>query len=145
MWGSITSQLNSDRRGGRAGACPARGGEQPGEPRDTPIGVFVRDTNGHVQQSRLVTCQLRGAVTIPSVTPGNRHAQLLGVVVVSPGDVATERDAVVSVVDELNRRVAASQGYHLTVWRWETDARPGLHLEGPQGLIDDRRSMTRIS
>ena len=25
-----------------------------------------------------------------------------------------------------------------SVWRWETDARPGRHLEGPQGLIDER-------
>jgi hypothetical protein len=24
----------------------------------------------------------------------------------------------------------------LSLWRWETDAHPGLHLEGPQGLID---------
>ena len=23
------------------------------------------------------------------------------------------------------------------LWRWESDAHPGLHLEGPQGLIDD--------
>ncbi len=60
------------------------------------------------------------------------------VVVVSPGDVVAERKAVVRVVDELNRRVAADKGCRLSVWRWETDARPGLHLEGPQGLIDER-------
>jgi len=34
--------------------------------------------------------------------------------------------------------VAPDKGYQLTVWRWETDARPGLHIEGPQGLIDER-------
>jgi len=55
-----------------------------------------------------------------------------------PGDVAAERRAVVSAVDELNRRVAPDKGYQLAVWRWETDARSGLHIEGPQGLIDER-------
>ena len=62
-------------------------------------------------------------------------------VVVSPGDVADERDAVKLVVDELNRRVAPSHGCQLSLWRWETDARPGLHLEGPQGLIDERMEL----
>ncbi len=42
------------------------------------------------------------------------------------------------VVDELNRRVAPSNCRQLSLWCWETDARPGLHLEGPQGLIDER-------
>src|SRR5450755_4147349 len=68
----------------------------------------------------------------------DRRVEVVRVVVVSPGDVAAERKAVVSVVDELNRRVAADKGCRLSVWRWETDARPGLHLEGPQGLIDER-------
>ena len=63
-----------------------------------------------------------------------RHVR---VVVVSPGDVAPERDAIQGVVDELNAGIAADRGCVLSVWRWETDARPGLHLEGPQGLIDD--------
>ena len=59
-------------------------------------------------------------------------------IVVSPGDVAAERDAVELVIDDLNRRVAPANGCQLSLWRWETDARPGLHLEGPQGLIDER-------
>ncbi len=56
------------------------------------------------------------------------------VVVVSPGDVARERTTVKTVIDELNRLIAQDR---LVLWRWETDARPGLHLLGPQGLIDD--------
>jgi hypothetical protein len=56
------------------------------------------------------------------------------VVLVSPGDVAKERELVQSVLDELNRTIAAGR---LSLWRWETDARPGLHLQGPQGLIDE--------
>jgi hypothetical protein len=31
-----------------------------------------------------------------------------------------------------------SAGFGLSVWRWETDSRPGLHLDGPQGLVDER-------
>ncbi|MGO9790691.1 MAG: hypothetical protein ACLP8S_14730 [Solirubrobacteraceae bacterium] len=34
--------------------------------------------------------------------------------------------------------MAPAHGCQLSLWRWETDARPGLHLEGPQGLIDER-------
>jgi hypothetical protein len=75
------------------------------------------------------------------VTLMDRAVDVVRVVVVSPGDVAAERDAVVLVVDELNRRVAPSHGCRLSVWRWETDARPGLHLEGPQGLIDERMAI----
>lgn len=59
------------------------------------------------------------------------------VVLVSPGDVANERAALNTVVDELNRGVAADRGCWLSLWRWETDARPGMHLQGPQGLIDE--------
>jgi tetratricopeptide (TPR) repeat protein len=64
-------------------------------------------------------------------------AELIRVVVVSPGDVQDERDRVAQVVEELNRRVADERGCRLSLWRWETDTHPGLHLEGPQGLIDD--------
>jgi Tetratricopeptide repeat/NB-ARC domain len=59
------------------------------------------------------------------------------VVVVSPADVALERAVAQTVVDELNRGVAADRGCRLSLWRWEIDARPGMHLEGPQGLIDE--------
>jgi AAA ATPase domain len=55
-------------------------------------------------------------------------------VLVSPGDVAAERAAAQRVVAQLNRTVAANR---LVLWRWETDARPGLHPQGAQGLIDD--------
>jgi tetratricopeptide (TPR) repeat protein len=63
-------------------------------------------------------------------------ARVLRVVVVSPGDVMVERERLGDIVDELNRRLAPAHGYQLSLWRWETDAHPGLHLEGPQGLID---------
>jgi hypothetical protein len=59
------------------------------------------------------------------------------VVVVSPGDVARERVVAQSVVDELNRGVVRDRECRLSLWRWEIDARPGMHLEGPQGVIDE--------
>jgi len=62
---------------------------------------------------------------------------------VSPADVAAERQAAQRAIDELNRSVAASLGLELTLWRWETDARPGLHLKGPQGLIDELMDVER--
>ncbi len=82
------------------------------------------------------------AVTLLFVEPTDRDAEIVRVVVVSPDDVPAERKAVVSVVDDLNRRLAPAQGCRLSVWRWETDARPGLHLEGPQGLIDERMQIS---
>jgi hypothetical protein len=63
--------------------------------------------------------------------------QQIRVVLVSPSDVAGERAVVQKVVDELNRGVAPDRGFRLALWRWETDARPGVHLDGPQGLIDE--------
>lgn len=61
---------------------------------------------------------------------------LLRVVVASPGDVQAERDLLSFVIDELNRTVARSRGFRLEVIRWEKDAYPGFHADGPQGLID---------
>lgn len=63
--------------------------------------------------------------------------QILRIVVASPGDIQAERDALATVVEEeLNRGVAAGRGLRLELSRWETDAYPGFHPEGPQGLID---------
>ncbi len=47
-----------------------------------------------------------------------------------------------SVIDEVNRGVAADRGLRLELSRWETDAHPGFHLDGPQGLIDPILNIT---
>ena len=65
------------------------------------------------------------------------HVRLVRVVAVSPGDVHAERKLLAAVIEELDRRLAPQHGCRLELWRWETDAYPGLHLDGPQGLIDD--------
>ncbi len=65
-----------------------------------------------------------------------KQPRIFRIVVASPGDVQPERDVLPSVIEELNRGVAADRGLHLVLARWETDTYPGFHLEGPQGLID---------
>ncbi|MDX6720116.1 MAG: hypothetical protein QOJ63_2370, partial [Solirubrobacteraceae bacterium] len=67
----------------------------------------------------------------------SKAQEQIRVVVVSPGDVARERAVAQRAVDELNRGVASHRGCRLSLWRWEVDARPGMHLDGPQGLIDE--------
>ncbi|HET8772461.1 MAG TPA: DUF4062 domain-containing protein [Thermoanaerobaculia bacterium] len=63
--------------------------------------------------------------------------QRLRLILVSPNDVADERDAVTEAVRELNEGMAHVLSLQLEVGRWETDTYPGFHLEGPQGLIDE--------
>jgi hypothetical protein len=69
--------------------------------------------------------------------PTDKLIRVVRVVAVSPGDVQAERQKLQAVVDELNREIAPSRGCRLDLWRWETDASPGLHLLGPQGKIDE--------
>jgi hypothetical protein len=65
-----------------------------------------------------------------------KQVKLLRVVVASPSDVQPERDILPDIVDELNRGVAAMRDVWLELCRWETDAYPPFHPEGPQGLVD---------
>ncbi|HKS43173.1 MAG TPA: COR domain-containing protein [Blastocatellia bacterium] len=65
-----------------------------------------------------------------------KQPRIFRIVVASPGDVQPERDVLPSVIEEINRTVAADRGLLLVLARWETDTYPGFHLEGPQGLID---------
>ena len=64
------------------------------------------------------------------------QVQILRIVVASPGDVQAERNALSTVVEELNHGIARDRGVRLELARWETNAYPGFHPEGPQGLID---------
>jgi small GTP-binding protein len=72
----------------------------------------------------------------PEETQSKSQLRILRLVVASPGDVQPERDVLPSVIEEINRGVAADRGLHLVLTKWETDAYPGFHTEGPQGLID---------
>jgi formylglycine-generating enzyme required for sulfatase activity len=64
------------------------------------------------------------------------QADILRVVGASPSDVQAERNALPAVIEELNQSVARDRHLRLELVRWETDAYPGFHPEGPQGLID---------
>jgi len=64
------------------------------------------------------------------------QVRVLRVVIASPGDVKPEREIIPRVVEEVNRNIARPRGLRLEVYRWETDSYPGVHPEGPQGLID---------
>jgi len=37
---------------------------------------------------------------------------------------------------QVNNDTARPAGFHLDLWRWETDSRPGFNPMGPQGMID---------
>jgi len=41
------------------------------------------------------------------------------------------------VFEDLNRGIASERGFHLNLLRWETDAFPRFHEQGPQGAIDE--------
>jgi hypothetical protein len=64
--------------------------------------------------------------------------RMLRLVVAAPDDVKPERDVVPGIIEELNRNIAHKEGLHLELYRWETDAHPGFHPLGPQGLIDPK-------
>jgi len=53
--------------------------------------------------------------------------------VASPNDVQPERDVLPSVIEEVNRGVAADRELRLELSKWETDAYPGFHLDGTIG------------
>jgi TIR domain len=105
---------------------PARdaGGERPAE--GTPAG----------EANLRLSVRSAGDKGAYGFGKGLRQAKILRVVVVSPGDVQMERDALYGIAAEINRATAADRGIRLELARWETDAYPGFHLEGPQGLID---------
>jgi hypothetical protein len=74
-------------------------------------------------------------VSVPGRT--STTVEILRIVVASPGDVAKERKHVQDAVDEVNKTIAHRAGLHLDVWKWETDAAPGFHVDGPKGRIDE--------
>ena len=61
----------------------------------------------------------------------------LRVVIVSPGDVPEERDAVRPVLDQIAQGMGKDRNLSFDVARWETSAYSGFHLEGGQGICDE--------
>ncbi|MEW5980194.1 MAG: hypothetical protein AB1898_30740 [Acidobacteriota bacterium] len=80
-----------------------------------------------------------------SIPSGNRtvatssrkqQVDIIRIVAASPSDVQEERDRLPSILEEINDGIAGHLGLRLELSRWETDAYPGFHVEGPQGLVD---------
>jgi hypothetical protein len=92
-----------------------------------------KSDNPHVVrvESRDVNCILGLILPMADET-------ILRVVVASPGDVSGERRALQDVIEGLNQSQAVQLRRRFVLCRWETDAHPGFHLEGPQGLVDSR-------
>ncbi|MGC2697517.1 MAG: hypothetical protein WA738_17150 [Candidatus Angelobacter sp.] len=63
-------------------------------------------------------------------------AKIIKAVLVSPSDVQAEWKHVGRAVEDVESILARSRGYALELYHWKTDAYPGWHPEGPQGLID---------
>ena len=61
------------------------------------------------------------------------QVQILRIVVASPGDVQAERNALSTVVEEINTGIARDRGGRLELARWETDVYPGFHPRGRRG------------
>jgi len=64
-------------------------------------------------------------------------ARIVTLFVAAPRDVTTERNHVADVAAALNRNTAAERDVQFKVLGWDTDARPRVHAQGPQGVIDD--------
>jgi hypothetical protein len=69
--------------------------------------------------------------------PRPERRRFLKLVVASPGDVQPERKILCDVIENLNKSITSHLGLYVQVLTWETDAYPGFHLDGPQGLIDE--------
>jgi hypothetical protein len=76
----------------------------------------------------------------PRFSPSNmRTKRIFRVVLASPRDVQSEREEAKSVVDSINDLLRATENpVIIELVRWETDAYPGMHIHGPQGLIDEQ-------
>lgn len=96
----------------------------------------VEELSARMERRERDARERRSSRVVAGELQPKQQRRVLRIVVASPGDVQPERDVLPSVVDEVNRIVAADRGLHLELSRWETDTHPGFHALGPQGLID---------
>ena len=62
----------------------------------------------------------------------NDKLKQLRIVIASPNDVKEEREALVRVIERVNRNTAEGLGLILRTVCWETDSYPGFHVDGVQ-------------
>jgi Effector-associated domain 7/NB-ARC domain len=100
------------------------------------INNLISECNINLERSQNPSSDLEGAI-LNSGNTQMKSKNILRIVIASPGDVQMERDILDSrVIPELNRGIANTYNLVLELGRWETDAYPGFHINGPQGLID---------
>ena len=104
--------------------------------RKTKQEALLRSKVSFLQYKRGVGKQDRIRTFGPAGKKRMTKLSVIRVVVGSPNDVATERNHLQEIVDELNRTVADSRGVQIKLVRWETDTHPGFHVDGPQAFID---------
>jgi hypothetical protein len=131
----------------------AQGRRLPSSPSDSRHGMIHQRSNLIMQEAKALTEKSESGVgeyrrlasdyqeqPVASDAQGGdgpmHQANILRIVVASPSDVQAERDALPGIVDELDHGIAGEHGLRLELARWETDAYPGFHPPGPQGLID---------
>src|ERR1043165_4314553 len=66
-----------------------------------------------------------------------RQVGILRIIVASASDVQAERDSIPAIIEYLNKSITEERGLRLELLRWEKDAYPSFHPEGPQGTIDE--------
>ncbi len=64
-----------------------------------------------------------------------QNISIIQVFVASPGDVQEERNALQSIVNEVNQNIGSSLGIRLELVRWETNVTPGFGSD-PQDVIN---------
>ena len=64
-----------------------------------------------------------------------QNISIIQVFVASPGDVQEERNALQSIIDEVNQNIGSSLGIRLELIRWETNVTPGF-ASYPQEVIN---------
>ena len=60
----------------------------------------------------------------------------LKVFVASANDVTEERECLPAVIERVNGMLSGENDPVLDLWRWETNAVPGFHVDGVQALIN---------
>src|SRR5262245_36608244 len=66
-----------------------------------------------------------------------QDSKTLRVILACPGDVDREAQLLEAAIGRVNATLRAARAdIHLDLGHWRTDARPGFHPDGPQGIVD---------
>jgi hypothetical protein len=66
-----------------------------------------------------------------------RTVEKLKVILAWPGDVKEERERLTRVINKVNKIISKGNNLEFELFTWDTDSYLGLHINGPQGKIDE--------